>query len=441
MILSKNKEVLKNIGLSIIYKPIGIMISLILIPITIKYLGNSIYGLWATILSIISWMNFFDIGIGNGLRNKLTSAITKKDYILAREYIGTAYVVIGWISLLILFLFTIGFNTFNWNNIFNTNIYSNKELYIIMVVNLMFISLNFILKLVTTIYYSLQKSSIMGIMQILNQFLNLLGIYILLKIEYSHELLGISIVYGGASLIINFIFSFFLFYKNKELIPNRKSYKRERIKSLTGLGIKFFIMQIAGMIVFTTDNLIITKLFGPEEVTPYVITFKIFSIIIMIHGIVITPIWSAITKAYAERDINWIEKTLKKLNIFWLLIVIGTLILYYLYPYLLKFWIGTSVAIPNNLILMFAFYAIISTFCNNYAYIFNGMGEIDLPLKISIVQGVINIPLSIYFAKILNMGSSGVILGTNITLLLSLGLFPIKFKSLIKKLKEVENEK
>lgn len=437
--MSKNKEVLKNIGLSIIYKPIGIIITLILIPITIKYLGNSIYGLWATILSIISWINLFDIGIGNGLRNKLTAAITQKNYILAKEYIGTAYVVIGWISLLIFFLFTIVFNIFNWNNIFNTYVYTNKELYIIMIVNLMFISLNFVLKLVTIIYYSLQESSIVGIMQISNQILNLLGIYVLLKIEYSYVLLGISIVYGGASLIINLIFSFILFYKNQELIPNRKSFKKEKIKSLTDLGIKFFIMQIAAMVVFTTDNLIITKLFGPEEVTPYTITFKIFSIIIMIHGIVITPIWSAITKAYAEYDIDWIEKTLKKLNVFWLFIVIGTLILYCFYPYLLKNWMGTAIVIPQNLILMFAFYAIISTFCNNYAYIFNGMGEIELPLKIGIVQGIINIPLSIYFAKVLNMGSSGVILGTNVTLLLSVILFPAKFKQLIKKLKEVKN--
>ena len=433
--MSKNKEVLKNIGLSLIYKPVGILISLILIPITVRYLGNSIYGLWATILSVISWLNFFDIGIGNGLRNKLTAAITQKNYISAKEYIGTAYVVIGWISLLIFFLFTIVFNVFNWNNIFNTDVYTDKELYIIMVVNLMFISLNFILKLVTTIYYSLQKSSMMGIMQILNQILNLLGIYILLKIEYSHELLGISIVYGGASLIINLIFSFFLFYKNQELRPNRKSFRKEKVKSLTDLGIKFFIMQITAMIVFTTDNLIITKLFGPEEVTPYAITFKIFSIIIMVHGIVITPIWSAITKAYAEHDIDWIEKTLKKLNIFWLLIVIGTLILYCLYPYLLKFWIGTVIIIPKHLILMFAFYAMISTFCNNYAYLFNGMGEIDLLLKLAIVQGIINIPLSIYFAKILNMGSPGVILGTNITLLFGAILCPIKFKQLIKETK------
>ena len=435
--MSKNKEVVKNIGLSLLYKPIGIIISLILIPITIKYLGNIVYGLWATILSIISWMNYFDVGIGNGLRNHLTKEIALKNYKTAREYIGTAYVVITVISLIIFIIISVIFYFFNWQNIFNTESYENSELFLIMFINLAFISVNFVLKLVTTIYYSLQKSSIIGIMQISNQFLNLIGIYSLTKIKYSKGLLGVSLVYGLVSLIINLIFSIILFSKNRDLLPNIKDFKVDKIKSLMGLGIKFFVMQIAAMIVFATDNLIIIKLFGPEEVTSYSITFKIFSIIIMVNGIIITPIWSAITKAYVQKDIKWINKILKKLNLLWIFIIIGSITLCFIFPYIMKFWIKTDIEISIDLIIMFAFYTIISTFCNNYAYVFNGMGEIDLPFKIAIVQGIVNIPLSIYFAKYLSMGVAGVILGTNVTLMVGALILPFKYKM---KKKEMEEE-
>ena len=47
----------------------------------------------------------------------------------------------------------------------------------------------------------------------------------------------------------------------------------------------------------------------------------------------------------------------------------------------------------------------------------NGIGEITLSMIICIIQGVINIPLSIYLAKF--FGISGIILGTVFTLLIS----------------------
>jgi len=427
--LSKNKEVLKNIGLSILYKPIGILISLALVPLTIKYLGNTSYGLWATILSIISWINYFDIGIGNGLRNHLAREITVKNYKDSREYIMTAYGSVTFISIIILIALTVLFKIFNWNSIFNIDSYTNQELFFIMLVNLVFIVMNFVLKIVATIYYSLQKSSTVGLIQILNQLFNLIGIYSLYRMEYANSLLGISVVYGLGMVLSNIIFTLILFIKNRELVPKFKDFKYDKVKSLSGLGIKFFIIQIAAMIIFTTDNMIITKLLGPEEVTPYNITFKVFSIIIMLHGIIIAPLWSAITKAYAEKDVEWIKRTLKKLKgvqLFILLLIFGISLNF---NTIITVWIGDKFVIPITLIINFAVYTFLVTLSNIYATFLNGMGELKLSYWISIFSALINIPLSIYFVKVFQLGTTGVIIATNICLLIGVitGFFQEKY--------------
>ena len=427
--MSKNKEVLKNIGLSILYKPIGILISLALVPLTIKYLGNTSYGLWATILSIISWINYFDIGIGNGLRNHLAREITVKNYKDSREYIMTAYGSVTFISIIILIALTVLFKIFNWNSIFNIDSYTNQELFFIMLVNLVFIVMNFVLKIVATIYYSLQKSSTVGLIQILNQLFNLIGIYSLYRMEYANSLLGISVVYGLGMVLSNIIFTLILFIKNRELVPKFKDFKYDKVKSLSGLGIKFFIIQIAAMIIFTTDNMIITKLLGPEEVTPYNITFKVFSIIIMLHGIIIAPLWSAITKAYAEKDVEWIKRTLKKLKgvqLFILLLIFGISLNF---NTIITVWIGDKFVIPITLIINFAVYTFLVTLSNIYATFLNGMGELKLSYWISIFSALINIPLSIYFVKVFQLGTTGVIIATNICLLIGVitGFFQEKY--------------
>ena len=61
---------------SVFIKPISMVLSLLYTPALLAYLGDEKYGVWATILSVISWVNYCDIGIGNGLRNILTVSIT-----------------------------------------------------------------------------------------------------------------------------------------------------------------------------------------------------------------------------------------------------------------------------------------------------------------------------------------------------------------------------
>ncbi len=226
------------------------------------------------------------------------------------------YIVVFLISLILFIILSFTFAHLKWSSIFNIGSYSEYELFLIMFLNLIFILLNFILKIVAIIYYSLQKSSTVGLIQISNQLFNLIGLYFLNKLDFEHELVGISLVYGLGMLLSNFLFTLIVFNQNKELKPSIKDFNYKKIKILSSLGIKYFIIQIASVIIFITDNIIITKFMGPSEVTPYNITFKVFSIILMLSGIIITPLWSAITKACVEKDIFWLKKSVEKNKLF-----------------------------------------------------------------------------------------------------------------------------
>ncbi len=66
----------KNIFASFVIKGSSIIVGLFLVPLTINYLSPTKYGIWITLSSIIGWFSFFDIGLGNGLRNKFTEAVS-----------------------------------------------------------------------------------------------------------------------------------------------------------------------------------------------------------------------------------------------------------------------------------------------------------------------------------------------------------------------------
>ena len=69
------------------------------------------------------------------------------------------------------------------------------------------------------------------------------------------------------------------------------------------------------IIIFTTDNLIISNLLGPKEVTNYDIILKLFQIITISSIILLDPFWALFTDAFQKKDFNWIQKTLKKLKV------------------------------------------------------------------------------------------------------------------------------
>ncbi|MGL5057442.1 MAG: hypothetical protein ACRC6A_08785, partial [Fusobacteriaceae bacterium] len=71
----KNNNLIMNIISNFIFKGLGIGLSFISIPIMLKYLDKDNYGLWILILSITSWIYTFDIGIGNGLKNRLVESL------------------------------------------------------------------------------------------------------------------------------------------------------------------------------------------------------------------------------------------------------------------------------------------------------------------------------------------------------------------------------
>ena len=74
----------KNVLYMVVYKGVSILAGLLLVPMTINYVDSENYGIWLTLSSMIAWMSFFDIGINNGLKNKLAEALARKDYMLGQ---------------------------------------------------------------------------------------------------------------------------------------------------------------------------------------------------------------------------------------------------------------------------------------------------------------------------------------------------------------------
>jgi len=421
--VARTRAVKLHISLTFVYRVLAIGLSYLLVPLTISYLNIEQYGIWMTLLSVISWVAFFDIGIGNGMRNKLAEALAVNNIKLAKTYISTAYVAISFIAF-IFFVILISILPFMpWNKIFNTTLVSNTELLKVVSIVGFFFLFNFVLSLCNQIFCAYQQASLASMRGFLLNLFALIAIYFLIHYT-SGRLFYLGICYGVSMVLSSLLLIYYFYKKHKEVIPSIKYIDLSKIKEIASLGIKFFIIQIAVLVIFTTDNMIITQVLGPEQVTSYNVVFKLFSIITITHGTIVAPLWSAYTDAYAKGDIRWIRNVLKKLNILMIPIIIAVIILIIFARDIVNIWIGSNIKFPHLLVVFMGIYTVISVWNNNFGYILAGIGKVRLGSIYTPITGAINIPLSIYFAY--RIGISGVIMGTICSIAISAILSPIQ---------------
>ena len=80
---------LKNVLASLAVKGWSVVVQLLLVPLTLACLGVYENGVWLTISSVLLWIDNLDVGLGNGLRNKLAVCLAENNIEKARQMVSS----------------------------------------------------------------------------------------------------------------------------------------------------------------------------------------------------------------------------------------------------------------------------------------------------------------------------------------------------------------
>lgn len=396
----------KNIAGSLLIKGWSCIIQFLLVPITLKCLSQYEYGIWLTINSILLWIDQFDIGLGNGLRNKLADSMARGDKKKAQVFVSSTFAA--------LFVIVIPIVLFSMTLIHTTDMYSlmniKKEfvpnLDGILIISVALIGSTFIFKFIGNVYLGLQLPAINNLLIVSGQTVSLTGIFILSCID-NHSLLNVAVIYTASPLLIYLLSYPITFTRYKYLRPSIKYFDKRELKGLFSLGIKFFIVQIAGLVIFASSNILITNILSPSEVTTYQISYRYFSIITMLFTLISAPLWSATTDAYAKKDWKWISKTERKMKKTMFFFMAATLLLLLLSENFYSFWVGDGIKISYRLSLLMAVYTGVLVYSTCYSSFLFGMGKIHLITIMTVTEAVLYIPLAILLGK--HLGLQGIV--------------------------------
>lgn len=426
----RSLKIKKHIAASFGIKGISILIGFLLVPITLDFINKELYGIWLTLASVITWFNLFDIGLGYGLRNKLAEALAENDHVKARSLVSSTYALISVISGGLLLLFVVVNPFINWNSILNVERDTIDTLGLVALVTFAFFCLTFVLKLMHSIFLADQRPAYVGFFDMIANLISLVIILILIQVT-DGSLLALALAMGMAPVVVlTFCNIYFFLTKYRNIAPSIQYIDRKHFHSLSSLGFKFFLVGITGLVIFSTDNLIIVQIFGPAEVPAYQVAFKYFGLITSVFSIIAVPFWSAYTDAHTKGDLDWILETNKKLKLIWGGLVLISVFMIMVSDWFYHFWVP-EIPVPFLLSVCMCLYVLALSWGNIFVMYINGVGKVRLQVLISIIGAIINIPLSIFFAKNLQMGTAGIILASTICIGFGPILGPIQFNKLI----------
>lgn len=391
---SRSSLLQKNIFASFVIKGWSALIVLLLVPATLHCLGEYKNGIWLTISSLLLWIDNMDIGLGNGLRNKIAEYMAHDEFERTRSLISSTFAMLTCIIIpvLLILLLLIALTDPYW--IFNASPSKVDHLDQVLMATVTLVCTSFIFKLIGNFYMGMQLPAVSNLLIALGQTLALIGTYIVLG-SGSHSLMLIALVNTVSPLIIYLLaFPYTFLYKYPHLCPSLKLIKLKEAKAVIHMGVQFFIMQISSVVLFMTSNILISNLFSPTMVTPYQITYRYFSILLVIFTVICMPFWNATTDAYQKNDIAWIRNATKKLRLMTVGILICLIVMIALSDIVYAIWIDQQTVIDLKMSIMMAAYIFILIYSMRYSYFINGIGKLRLQLIFTTAAAVLFIPLA-----------------------------------------------
>lgn len=402
-----------NIFVSFALRAISVASAFLTVSFSLKLLDTNKYGIWLAISSTVSWISVLDIGLANGLRNKIAEYFALKDYKSSKVDVSSTYAILLLIMVPVMLIFCVIAPFVNWNSVFRTHLDEQELLYTLIVV-FVGLALQFVLKPIASVLQGDQK------IHKANQIALVCNVSPLIPIIIGAKYLKGSILFLALAqtmlpVVVMLIYSIVLFSRTySNISPSIKNVDLKKSRALFGLSFAFFIVQIARVFILSTTEIIITRNFGGSYVTIYNLLFRYYGVAGMVLYIVLASYWSAFTNAFALNDLEWVRTSMRKLLRMAAMFTGIVVVQFLLIKPVFHLWVGDKVPVPMSTSISMALYFIFSLFTDTLVIVINGSGRMRVQSIVTMITAILHIPVVLFLIKYYHMGLNSIIYATSL---------------------------
>lgn len=409
----------KGAILSYIQVVLSVAVSVIYVPVLLRYLGQSEYGLYQIVGSFFSYISVFESCMSTGVLRNYCNALGSQDKEAADVTLSMAKVIYRVMAALMVVAGVIvlfAFRSFYASSFTASELKESSAILLLLFANMMVTLLGSVYLTILTGYEKFTFLKVLAIIiQVAQPFFVILCVR---KIPYAITVSTVIVVFNVLTVLMRYLY---VTRKLKIRIVKKKR-NRKVIGEIVGLSATILLGCIADQIFWKTDQVILGKLFSTTVVAVYSVGAQIYMMYMQFGTQIASVFYPKVSILYQEE--NGLQKVsdlfirVGRATFFVILLVLSGFIIFG--REFLLVWVGEGyeAAYWVAIIVMLPFSVDLAQ--NLGLCILQVKGQYGFRAKIYLLSALLNIITTVLFAR--RIGITGAALSTGISMFLTSGL-------------------
>lgn len=384
----RTRQLLGTTAASYLARVASAAVLLLTIPMARRLLEADRFGLWMMLGSLLAFFSFVDLGIGNGLMNRVSVALHRGRHTeVARTMIAGYFCTLAcglllcglWLAWLLLAADPLRFaghlapahdSEARWA--FSTFI--------------VLVALGLPIQITQKLQLAHQQGHWIGLAQLAAA----LGTLVVLPAGLWCGLslpglllcsLGLQVLVTGGSALA------WLARMGQFPLLRQARLEGPTVTALLRTGSLFFVLQLCAAFAFQSDAFVISQLLGPAAYGDYAAIQRVFLSLSALAGAATVGLWPAFSEALARGDVPWARKTfLRSLLLgFVVMATLSTLITLGM-PWITRHWLGMPSPPPAMLPLLLSIWVVLETLGQITGTLLNGADIVRAQVLVAVLM-------------------------------------------------------
>ena len=372
----RERAIRLTVAASVGAKVFSILCTLVQVRIAFRYLGTESYGLWVTLVSVVSILNFVDFGLGVGMQHAMADAFGRDDDRALRRAFWSGALVLALLAALVLAIgLPLAFLA-SWPDLLHIRgadlrSSTGAALGIALVAFATSLPLNAASRLVS----ALQRGWIHAGWIAAGSALSLVFVALAARFHW-----GFKAFLTAALMVPTLQGAGLLLHLRSSLgwpwLPDGVS-SPSALRALVRSSLLFALPQLGMALVQSLPPLAITMALGPAAVTGFNLILRLLSPVQQGQVILLTPVWPAYTEAHARGDHAWVARTFRRTLGILAALALASLLIAWQAPRILALWIGGSLEPPSaGLVASVTGWILVQMLFQPFLYLLVGLGKL-----------------------------------------------------------------
>lgn len=417
---------------------VNILVSFIMSPFLVHTLGNSNYGIWEVILSIVGYMGIMDLGVGPALVRFVSVAHSKGDRRELVQIVSSAnmfFLVLGGVAAALLAIVSIF-----PESLFSSSSHSSGYITTILLLFSINVGLQFPLTVFTGTLMGLQRHYLLNISRVVLTICKAFAVFFILTKYPSSGLVALVIIEGVGNLVQLLLFGGAVYYDKEIPRISFKSCSMSTMRELWTFGLKNMVMMISSRLQIQSMPIIIGSVLGLDKIVYFVMPRRLVEYARGLStsiGFPLTPYFASFYGKDDQRSLreSWLKTSLA------LHIVSGAMPIVLLFcgvPFIYR-WLGAEYADAGRWVLYFMLIGlVVESFSPNAFRMLTAANRHGRAAYIWLAISLASLPLAVAAAKIWGLPgvalvcSAATVAGTIISLVQACAAVSVEFYQYVK---------